>query len=122
MSKPAFDANKYVKPNLDAETVTKLKEVFDVFDYDGSGNVSTEELVNTIRALNLEAQAGQILAIVNSSGHVGDIDFKAFLDIFGFGGDGSSETTLQTVYEAFDTTGSGMFGALEFEKTAASVG
>lgn len=36
-----FDANKYVKKGLDAETVTKLKEVFDVFDYDGSGNVST---------------------------------------------------------------------------------
>lgn len=36
MSKPAFDATKYVKPNLDADTVTKLKEVF---DYDGSGSV-----------------------------------------------------------------------------------
>ena len=62
-----FDANKYVKKGLDADTVGKLKEVFDVFDYDGSGNVSTEELINTIRALNLEAQAGQILAIVNNA-------------------------------------------------------
>jgi Ca2+-binding EF-hand superfamily protein len=122
MSKGGFDANKYVKKNLDAGTVGKLKEVFDVFDYDGSGNVSTEELINTIRALNLEAQAGQILAIVNNSGHTGDIDFAAFLEIFGFGGDGSSETTLQTVFEAFDTTGSGGFGPAEFEKTAASVG
>jgi Ca2+-binding EF-hand superfamily protein len=98
MSKGNFDANKYVKKNLDADTVCKLKEVFDVFDYDGSGNVSTEELINTIRALNLEAQAKQILAIVNNSGHTGDIDFRAFLEIFGFGGDGSSETTLQTVF------------------------
>ena len=117
-----FDANKYVKKGLDAETVTKLKEVFDVFDYDGSGNVSTEELVNTIRALNLEAQAAQILAIVNNAGHQGDIDFAAFLDIFGFGGDSSSETTLQTVFEAFDTAGHGSFGPEEFEKVAASVG
>lgn len=56
-NKPAptkgFDASKYVKKGLDADTVGKLKEVFDVFDYDGSGNVSTEELINTIRALNL---------------------------------------------------------------------
>jgi Ca2+-binding EF-hand superfamily protein len=36
-----FDATKFVRKNLDAETVGKLKEVFDVFDYDGSGNVST---------------------------------------------------------------------------------
>ncbi len=78
--------------------------------------------MNTIRALNLESQAGQILAIVNNSGHSGDIDFAAFLDIFGFGGDSNSETTLQTVFEAFDTTGTGAFGPEEFEKVAASVG
>lgn len=116
-----FDAAKYVKKGLDADTVGKLKEVFDVFDYDGSGNVSTEELVNTIRALNMEAQAGQILAIVNSAGHTGDIDFKAFLDIFGFGGDSTSETSLQSIFDAF-AQGNGEFGPEEFEKTAASVG
>ena len=38
----AFDPSKYVKKGLDADTVAKLKEVFDVFDNDGSGNVSTE--------------------------------------------------------------------------------
>ena len=42
MSKKAFDASKHVKKNLNAETVGKLKQVFDVFDYDGSGNISTE--------------------------------------------------------------------------------
>ena len=57
----SFDASKYVRKNLNAETVTKLKEVFDVFDYDGSGNISFVELVNTIKALNLQDQAGQIL-------------------------------------------------------------
>jgi len=89
MSK-GFDANKYAKKNLNAETVGKLKEVFDVFDYDGSGNISTEELINTIRALNLESQASQILNIVNHAGHSGDIDFSAFLEIFGFGADSAN--------------------------------
>ncbi len=74
-----FDAAKYATPKLPVETVQKLKDVFDVFDYDGSGNVSVEELVNTIRALGIEDQARQIVAIVNSSGHSGDIDFPAFL-------------------------------------------
>lgn len=118
----AFDPAKYVRKNLNADTVGKLKEVFDVFDYDGSGNVSTEELINTIRALNMESQAGQILAIVNNSGHVGDIDFSAFLDIFGFGGDSTSEGTLQSIFEDFDISKTGAFGPEEFEKVAASVG
>jgi Ca2+-binding EF-hand superfamily protein len=121
-AKPSFDANKYVKKNLNAESVAKLKEVFDVFDYDGSGNISVDELVNTIKALKLESQAGQILAIVNAAGVSGEFDFGTFIDIFGFGGDSSNEATLQTVFEAFDTTGSGAFGPEEFEKVAASVG
>jgi Ca2+-binding EF-hand superfamily protein len=121
-AKPAFDASKYVKKNLTADTVTKLKEVFDVFDYDGSGNISIEELVNTIKALKLEDQASQILGIVNAAGVTGEFDFGTFLDIFGFSGDTQSETSLQSVFEAFDTTGSGAFGPEEFEKVAASVG
>jgi calcium-binding protein CML len=102
--------------------VIKLKEVFDVFDYDGSGNVSIDELVNTVKALNLESQAGQILAIVNAAGVTGEFGFDTFVEIFGFGGDSTNEATLQTVFEAFDTTGSGAFGPEEFEKVAASVG
>jgi Ca2+-binding EF-hand superfamily protein len=95
MSKPtatksSFDPSKYVKKNLPAETVIKLKEVFDVFDYDGSGNISIDELVNTVKALNLESQAAQILGIVNSAGVTGEFDFGTFVDIFGFGGDSTS--------------------------------
>jgi Ca2+-binding EF-hand superfamily protein len=41
-AKPTFDPSKYVKKNLTTDTVTKLKEVFDVFDYDGSGNISVD--------------------------------------------------------------------------------
>lgn len=121
-AKAAFDPTKYVKKNLTADTVARLKEVFDVFDYDGSGHISVEELVNTVKALNLESQAGQILAIVNAAGVTGEFDFGTFIDIFGFGGDTTNEATLQTVFEAFDTTGSGAFGPEEFEKVAASVG
>jgi Ca2+-binding EF-hand superfamily protein len=119
--KGGFDASKYTKKGLDADTVTKLKEVFDVFDYDGSGNISTEELVNTITALGIQDQAGQVLNIVNAAGVTGEFDFGTFLDIFGFS-DSTSEGSLQSVFEAFDTTGTGAFGPEEFEKVAASVG
>lgn len=93
--------------------MVKLKEVFDVFDYDGSGNISTEELVNTVKALNLEEQAAAILAIVNNSGHEGEMDFGTFLGIFGFN-DAGSEASLQGVFEAFDLNKQGFFGSEEF--------
>jgi Ca2+-binding EF-hand superfamily protein len=41
-AKSTFDATKFVRKGLDADTVGKLKEVFDVFDYDSSGRISTE--------------------------------------------------------------------------------
>ena len=93
-----------------------------MFDNDASGLITTEELVNTITALNMEDQAQQILNIVNASGHSGDIDFSGFLDIFGFGSDNNSEASLQNVFDVFDASGKGEFGPEEFEKVAASVG
>ena len=98
----AFDAKKFCKKNLNEETVLKLKEVFDVFDYDGSGNISSDELINTIRALGLEDQATQIINIVHNSGFEGEMDFGAFLDIFGFGSDLANEGTIQGVFDIFD--------------------
>lgn len=38
---PPFDPHKFVSKNLTVDDVTKLKECFDVFDYDKSGNVSS---------------------------------------------------------------------------------
>jgi len=37
----SFDPSKYVTKKLNLDTVKRLKEVFDVFDYDGSGNITT---------------------------------------------------------------------------------
>lgn len=39
---PAFDPSAYTTKNLTVEDVVKLKECFDVFDYDKSGSVSAE--------------------------------------------------------------------------------
>jgi centrin-1 len=39
---PPFDPSKYATKNVTVDDVMKLKECFDVFDYDKSGNVSGE--------------------------------------------------------------------------------
>ncbi len=50
----AFDASKYTNKNMNVEKVNKLKEVFDLFDYDHSGQVSIEEIHDVIKTLGLE--------------------------------------------------------------------
>ena len=106
---------------MPTDTVKKMKEVFDIFDYDHSGQVSIEELVNTIKALNMESEAHNILNIVQSATTADELDFRAFLEIFG-AGDTTSEASLQQLYEVFDPNGTNCFGPEEFEKVAESVG
>ena len=49
-----FDPKLYVKPGLSEEDILKIKEIFDVFDYDKSGQISPSELEVAIKALNME--------------------------------------------------------------------
>lgn len=63
---PPFDPSKYATKNLTPDDVLKLKECFDVFDYDKSGFVSPEELITAIKALGLEKDANKILQIVST--------------------------------------------------------
>jgi Ca2+-binding EF-hand superfamily protein len=79
-------------------------------------------LINTIKALGIEAQATQIIGIVNASGDSESMDFQIFLDIFGFSGDANTESSIGQLFEAFDINKQGSFGPEEFEKVAASVG
>ena len=76
--------------------------------------------MNTVRALGLESQAGQIIATIHNSGHTGEIDFHAFLEIFAL--TDSSESSHQIVYDEFDKKGAGAFDAVDFERVAGSVG
>ena len=117
----AFDPAKYVTKSMDLEQVKKLKEIFDVFDADNSGQISIPEIVDTIKALDLEKDAKNIISMVEASTTAEQLDFPAFIEIFGQS-DNQSEASLKQLYDVFDATGSGCFGAEDFEKVCESVG
>jgi Ca2+-binding EF-hand superfamily protein len=106
---------------MDREAISKLKEVFDLFDYDHSGQVSIEEIQDTIRALGLEKEAKNIITIVEASTNADELDFKTFIDIFGQP-EVQSEATLKELYEIFDPNGTNCFGPEEFERVCDMVG
>lgn len=99
---------------MPSDDVIKLKECFDIFDYSKNGTVSAEELATAITALGLENEAGKILQIVNSQSGETEMDFEAFLKIFGFQGESQGESNLQSLFEIFDKNGVGSFGVEEF--------
>jgi Ca2+-binding EF-hand superfamily protein len=57
----------------------KLKECFDVFDYDKGGSISIDELTSTIKALGLDKDAAKILGLVQAHSGGEAIDFEGFL-------------------------------------------
>ena len=116
-----FQPEKYANKNMSVDTIVKMKEVFDIFDYDHSGQISIDELINTIKALNMEKEAANILSIVQNSNADEEMDFAIFLEIFGVS-DNQNEASLQSLYEAFDPKGTGCFGPEDFEAVAAQVG
>lgn len=120
-AKVAFDPSKYTNKNMNTEAILKLKEVFDLFDADGSGQISIPEIVDTIKALDLEADARNIIGIVQSSTTADELDFKAFIEIFGQS-ETQTEASLQQLYEVFDPDHTNCFGPNEFEKVCELVG
>lgn len=120
-AKQQFDPAKYTNKNMNVETVLKLKEVFDIFDDDKSGLISIPEIVNTIKALELESEAKNIVAIVQASTTADELDFKTFIEIFGQS-EGQTEASLTQLYEVFDPNHTNCFGPEDFEKVCELVG
>jgi centrin-1 len=96
----------YVRPGMSLEEVTRLKECFDIFDSDGSGSISPEELRNAIVALGMEQQAQKILSLVGAyTRNCGsdDIDFGAFMELFGFNSDLKDKSSQENIVKQFDS-------------------
>ena len=103
-----------------------------MFDADGGGTISTDEMINTIEALGMTEKLSQVMAKFN---HVDadKIDFGAFLKAFGFHegyeykdiAKGETDPQLiecREIFEEFDSSNKGAFGAVELQAMAQYVG
>ena len=69
------------KAELDEKEKQEIKEAFDLFDVDGSGNIDLKELTIAMKALGCEPKPGEIekmIADVDDDGG-GEIGFDEFL-------------------------------------------
>merc|ERR1712124_240360 len=81
MAPPAASGKK--KTQLDDTEKQEIKEAFDLFDVDGSGNIDIKELTIAMKALGCEPKPGEIekmIADVDDDGS-GEIGFDEFLQM-----------------------------------------
>ena len=69
---------------LQEEKVTECKEVFDLFDKDKDGSITTKELGDVMRALGANPTQAELQEMINEVDQDGSgkIEFKEFLDLF----------------------------------------
>ena len=71
------------RTELTEEQKQEIKEAFDLFDTDGSGNIDQKELKGAMRALGFEPKREEIKKMIQDVDKDGSgvIDFPEFLDM-----------------------------------------
>jgi calmodulin len=111
--------------SLPEDKITECREVFDLFDKDKDGSITTKELGDVMRALganptNTELQ--EMIAEVDKD-NSGKIEFNEFLDLFARKmKDPDTEEDLIEAFKIFDKDGSGSISAQELRHVMTTLG
>lgn len=110
---------------LSEEKVAEIKEAFSLFDKDGDGCISTQELGTVMRSLGCnptEAQLQGLLRELDRDGS-GSVDFAEFLAVMArHSGPRSSEEEIREAFRVFDKDGSGKVSASELHHVMTRLG
>ena len=78
-----FDTKNYKKNGLTEDEVLEIREAFDLFDTDHSGEIDVAELKQALMNLGIDTKnqtLQNMLADIDKNGN-GNIDFDEFIDI-----------------------------------------
>ena len=115
------------KSVLSIDQSTAIKEVFDLFDKDGSGKVSVEELVDIFETLGqtlTEQEAIELVSGLDKDGD-GELDFEEFcgyLESIMHDEDLPASDLVENMFTIFDMDSSGKITVEEFAATLAKLG
>ena len=111
--------------NLPEETINKFKTLFDLFDKDGNGAITTKELGTVMRNLGQnpsEEELKQMIREVDLNGD-GTIDFKEFMCLMVKQmKDNDTEEELHNAFKVFDRDQNGYITSHELRNAMTNLG
>jgi len=111
--------------SLDELLNAEFKEAFDEFDKDGSGTISTRELLGVMRSMGQNPTEDELLALVMEVDINGDgtIDFQEFLGMMKQkANEADQESDLKEAFKIFDRDKDGYIDMKELKKVANMLG
>merc|ERR1712085_184059 len=120
-----FDAEKFARPGLSVDEVEEMKEAFDLFDNDGSGAISVNELTSAMKSLGFDVKHAVVYNMVSDldADGSGEIEFGEFLDVMTAKlSERNSKEEIDRVFNLFDKDRNGTFEGEELSKVCKELG
>nr|AHY86315.1 Y-GECO1f [synthetic construct] len=113
------------RDQLTEEQIAEFKEAFSLFDKDGDGTMTTEELGTVLRSLGQNPSEAELRDMINEVDADGDgtIGFPEFLTMMTRKmNDTDSEEEIREAFRVFDKDGNGYIGAAELRHVMTNLG
>ncbi|XP_031098495.1 calmodulin-like protein 8 [Ipomoea triloba] len=110
---------------LNEDQIMEFQEAFSLFDKDGDGSITVEELATVIRSLDQNPTEEELQEMMNDvdTGNNGAIEFKEFLNALSKRmEDTDSEEELKEAFKVFDKDQNGYISANELRNVMISLG
>jgi len=110
---------------LTEEQIEELKKAFLLFDKDGNGRITSDELSDVMRSLGQKPSDREVEAMIQQADQDGDgsIDFMEFLEVMASKmGENSFEDDLREAFQMFDRDANGYISKRELTFVMTSLG
>ncbi|XP_059086458.1 calmodulin-beta-like [Tigriopus californicus] len=114
---------KRMRAKLNQKRIKEIREAFAIFDKNGDGTISSQELCYVMRSLGMnpsDQDLTRLMKAVDLDGS-GEIEFQEFLDLMSEHND-VSEEDIQDAFKLFDKDGSGTINKSEIKYVVTSLG
>merc|ERR1712083_314236 len=120
-----WDPRPWTRPGLGEEQVMEIKDAFDLFDKDRSGEITVGEMLEAMRSLGYDVDGGEAAEHVKNLDRDGSgaLEFNEFYDLLTARfSENTTKDELQRVYKLFDTDGTGHLTVAHMRNIADIVG
>merc|ERR1719324_1088037 len=119
-----FRAEDYARPGLSEDEVEEIKEAFDLFDNDGSGAISVNELTSAMQSLGFDVKHAVVYNMVaDLDDGSGEIEFGEFLDVMTAKlSDKNTKEEIDRVFKLFDKDRNGTLEADDLSRVCKELG